>query len=240
MFCLPGCPTDEKAMGRRGRGKKGVAKPAKQLPQSSEHHDPFEGDLILDEDAVETLDAVKRMVALFHANAISQNDKLTPDATVVYIFEVAAYCSGDAQSIRRSIWKTSGVICSQYYSRRMWALGHLSDDVGQKFFQLNLPLNFRPTNELMEEALLKYQKAGEVYDGEVVIQVSWASNSRICIFTWKRDVGRGIREKIVPTQLLFKGKCHSRCHMAAYFIFLFLRSKTKTTCTLFHQLFRWL
>lgn len=147
---------------------------AEQFPQSSEHHDHdlCEGDLNLDEDAVETLDAVKRMVALFHANAISQNDKLTPDATVVYIFEVAAYCGGDAQSIRRSIWKRSAAICSQYYSRRMWALGHLIDDVGQTFFQLNLPLNFRSTNELLEEALLKYQKAGEVYDGAVVIQVS--------------------------------------------------------------------
>lgn len=178
MFCRPGPPTDDAHAGKgkrrargRGRGRKGMAE---QFPQSSEHHDHdlCEGDLNLDEDAVETLDAVKRMVALFHANAISQNDKLTPDATVVYIFEVAAYCGGDAQSIRRSIWKRSAAICSQYYSRRMWALGHLIDDVGQTFFQLNLPLNFRSTNELLEEALLKYQKAGEVYDGAVVIQVS--------------------------------------------------------------------
>ena len=181
-FCLPGLPTDDahagtaKASSKRrkntGKRKKGVSI-SEQFPGNSEHHhDPSEGDLQLDEEGAETLDAVKRMVALFHANAVSQNDKLTPDATMVYIFEVAAYCAGDDQSIRRSIWKRSAVICSQYYSRRMWALGDLSDDVGQKFFQLNLPMNFRSTNQLMEEALLKYQKAGEVYDGEVVIQVS--------------------------------------------------------------------
>lgn len=138
-------PNQSKVRGKgRGRGKGKLKQP--KLDDSDGERE-MEGNSLCD----------SRMAALLHASA-----KLDSDALSVYTFEVHVMptCLGDdSQSIVRVQWSQSAMVCSQYYSRRVWALGTMTKgESGGVSFELDSPLHFMSGVELMQEIHSQAQK----------------------------------------------------------------------------------
>lgn len=143
-----------KGRGRgRGRGR-GKGRGRGRRKQSQTDADPdaaatATGDLA----AATSVSCAKRMAALLHACANSVGHVLLADSQSVYTFSLASskpFDENEDAPLLESVWSTSGLICSRHYSRRMWAVGEIVNEDGQRFFKLRVPLEFQQTDELME------------------------------------------------------------------------------------------
>ena len=77
--------------------------------------------------------------------------KLLPQARYAYTFDIEATTTAeeaDNGPLLKSVWHKSGIVCSQYYSRRFWANGVLDGE----FYELITPLEFTTTLDIMKAA----------------------------------------------------------------------------------------
>lgn len=99
----------------------------------------------------------ERMAALLHASSKGAfNLECCGDVAFTFSFRVAT--AGDDLPLIHTQWSQSAMVSSQYYSRRVWALGAVVQGAGGNaadgqgnFFELASPLQFLSGVELMQQ-----------------------------------------------------------------------------------------